>query len=299
MTVPICTTCNEPAEEIGHELFECEHCGRLIDNHEHINDNKVSSVVSFTDLSGRRHRIGTKNSEYRTIQIRHNRAVLCTYNDKYQGKRLPLDVLDEAAKNYSIIQQMYSSIVKRDLVRRGTIKRMILVSLIYHALVKRGLARKKTELAEIFDLADVGFGDGDSQVRELNMRLSLDLVSDGSIENDYAKRYLKGLGLYSPESMSFVTKMLAMANSESIGIHCFLSSRVTGAIYIYMRELGLKYSNDTIAKACDSCKKSTFDKFCTIIENNLIYFKDIINELRIRHGSNLLTDEDCKPTCMI
>jgi hypothetical protein len=287
-TGPICKNCGIHTEEVAYEKYECDQCGLMVNSIKLINDSPVNPIMKVIGTDGRKYTVGNSSSDYRQAQIKHNRAVLCNYNDKYNGPKINIDILDEAAKNYSMMQQIYSNVTKKDFVRRGSVKRQILASLIFNSLIRRGQSRKRSDVADFLGLQDEGFGEGDSQVREIDTRLNLDLIAEGNLDIDFTTRYLKALGIDTKVNINFVVGIVKRANDEGFGIHSFLNSKIAGAIYRLIRELGYKYSNAQIEDACDSCKKSTFDKFCTVIENNKEIFADVINTLRTHYKLPLL-----------
>lgn len=285
----ICKSCNRRMILLDEIVYECPVCNLHHHHQVSIADTNNTDELQTRDASGNVHKSRTRSSDYRSIQIQANKFKLITANDnwaKLTGRdRIHEEILDEAAKLYSSLQTAYYGLRGVKFVRRGNIKDQILASLVYRLLKKKGLVRQRAEIAQIFGLEVTGFSTGESQVQELDKALNLDLISDPMEELiDYASRYLKqlestsGLNVYNNRNLQFVIDIVMRAEVIKCGIHCYLYSRVAGAIYVLTLELGLGLKNRIIEAACDSCKKNTFERFRKIIMINQRYFQDLIED---------------------
>lgn len=288
----ICKSCNRRMVLLDEIVHECPACNLHYYHQASIADTNNTDELQTRDASGNVHKSRTRSSDYRAIQIQANKFKLITANDNWAKEtgrdKIHEEILDEAAKLYSSLQTAYYGLRGVKFVRRGNIKDQILASLVYRLLKKKGLVRQRAEIAQIFGLEVTGFSTGESQVQELDKALNLDLISDPMEELiDYATRYLMRLGLtsgldvYNNKNLQFVIDIVMRAEVIKCGIHCYLYSRVAGAIYVLTLELGLGLKNKIIETACDSCKKNTFERFRKILMINQKYFKDIIETFHV------------------
>lgn len=288
----MCRSCNRRMILLDESMYECPGCSIIHTHQISIADTNNTDELQTRDASGNVHKSRTRSSDYRSIQIQANKFKLITMNDNWAKEtgrdKIHEEILDEAAKLYSSLQTAYYGLRGIKFVRRGNIKDQILASLVYRLLKKKGLVRQRAEIAQIFGLEVTGFSTGESQVQELDKALNLDLISDPAEELiDYATRYLKkleqlsGQEIYCNKNLQFVIDIVVRAEVIKCGIHCYLYSRVAGAVYMLTLELNLGLKNKIIEASCDCCKKNTFERFRKIVTINERYFKDIFTAFHV------------------
>ena len=279
-------------------IYECPACEQQYDHQISVAETNNTDEVQIRDAQGRMHKSRTRSSDYRTIQIQTNRAHLILLNDAWAtmtGRpKIHDEVLDEAAKMYSNIQMQYYNLRGKKFVRRGNIKDQILAFLVYRILKRKRIGIQRADIAKIFELDITGFSTGETQVNELNKALDLDLVHNTKEEiMDLSLRYLAALDLasenpgqiYTQKNLQLVVDIIVRAEVIKCGMHCYLYSRVAGAVFMLTNELGIKFRNKIIEAACDSCKKNTFDRFRKIVQKNGKYFADIFDNFHNGTGS--------------
>lgn len=280
-----CAGCDLQMNNIFDNTYECPSCERQYTHYETVANFGGRDDMQTKGTNGKIHKFRTRGVEYRLQQIQNNKIHLMMLNEKYQGSKIPVEILDEAAKRYSSLQISYYNLRKKKFVRRGNIKEQILACFVFRLLKKKGMARQRSEVAQIFGLESTGFSAGETQLQELENALNLDLVYDPSDEIiDLAKRYLKSLEessghkIYTPKNLQFVINLVIRAEVIKCGICCYSYSRVAGAVYMLTNECKKKFKNNIIESACDFCKKNTFERFHRVVIINNHYFEDIFDD---------------------
>lgn len=278
-----CSGCDLQMNNLSDNTYECPMCERQYTHYVSVANFNGRDDMQAKGTNGKIHKFRTRGTEYRLQQIQNNKLHLIMLNEKYQGPRIPVEILDEASKRYSSLQISYYNLRKKKFVRRGNIKEQILACFVYRLLKKKGMARQRSEISQIFGLESTGFSAGETQLQELETALNLDLVYDPSDEIiDLSRRYLKtlekksGQDWYTPKGLQFVINLVVRAEVIKCGVCCYSYSRVAGAVFMLTTECGIKLKNSIIEKACDSCKKNTFERFRKVVMINHHFFDDII-----------------------
>lgn len=283
-------------------VYECAVCEQQYYHQMIIAENNKDEMQT-RDATGRVHKSRTRRSDYRAVQIQKNRAELMIKNDAYHERtgntKIPEEILDEAVRFYSSIQTMYYNLRQKKFVKRGNIKDQILAFLVYILMKRKRLSSQRSTIIAVFELEHTGFSAGETQILEISKLLGIDLIHDTMDEIvDLTTRYLLSLdkatgeNIYTQRNIQFVLDIITRATVIKCGMHCYVYSRVSGAVFMLINELGLSFKNKVIENACDHCKKNTFERFRKIVMINFRYFADIfIDFQKYRHGKDIRAAE--------
>jgi hypothetical protein len=190
-----------------------------------------------------------KKSTYQEL-LRYNRE----FGDR-GGNPFPLDVLEDVAINYYIIQQQS---VKRSMLKKG-----ILAALVFHACISRGFTRTRGEAAELLQLPTHGIARGDEYLRSIDedCGLEIDMNRDRlrpHIASAFAQLDLTDAS-YEPLREA-VSHIVALAEQTHIGFQSVLRSKVVATSYEVLRRKNIVLSIDEVTKKC-GIRKHTLRRF--------------------------------------
>lgn len=178
---------------------------------------------------------------------------------EYQGLPLPLEVLNWTADKYNEIQQLTFADNSR-FIHRGTMKEEILARLLFYGCIHHKTPRRKQALNAFMRLPS-GSARGDQVLRNLRA-IGVDLPSDVGTISEYTEKYFEALGLENDSTgKEFVEEIVETSDANHIGMSSILTSKIVGAIWVYIESAGLAISSDKLEAATDNTKKTTFKKF--------------------------------------
>lgn len=299
-----CNFCDKRMIYLMDNVYECVVCEQQYYHQMMIAENNKDEMQT-RDATGRVHRTRTRRSDYRAVQIQKNRIELILKNDAYHDRtgnpKIPEEILDEAVRFYSSIQTMYYNLRQKKFVKRGNIKNQILAFLVFVLMKRKRLSNQRVTITNIFDLDHTGFSAGETQILEIAKLLGIDLIHDTMDEIvDLTSRYLMSLdmatgeNIYTQRNIQFVLDVITRASVIKCGMHCYVYSRVSGAVFMLINELGLSFKNKVIENACDHCKKNTFERFRKIVMINYRYFEDIFDDFQEKKSDKDLRMADIR-----
>jgi hypothetical protein len=173
---------------------------------------------------------------------------LLRYNREFEsrgGDPFPLDVLDDVAINYHIVQQ--------ESVKRSKLKRTILAALVFHTCISRGFTRTRADAAELLQLESHGISRGDGFLRSIDedRGLGIDMNCDRlrpHIESAFA--YLGLEGDSSAPLREAVAAIVTIAEQKDIGYSSTLRSKVIATTFEILRRSGSSYPLNAISAKC-------------------------------------------------
>jgi len=284
-----CNACNKRMVFITDDIYECSICSLRHHHQIIIAATNNTDELQTRDAFGKMHKTRTRRADYRLSQIQKNRTDLILKNDAYAQRtgcpKVPEEIIDEAVRFYSSVQTMYFNLCRKKFVKRGNRKNQILAYLVYEFMNIKHLSVQRSTIINIFELDETGFSSGETQILEIIKILGIDLNHDPmDVIVDLATRYLKNLDnecpgkIFTQKNIQFVIDLITRTLVIKCGMRCYICSRVAGAVYILIKELGFSFKNKVIETACDHCKKNTFERFRKTIKINLHYFTDIFDE---------------------
>lgn len=281
-----CLDCDVRMDLVGSE-YKCPQCGYTSENDpdrgKELDDISSNSIRVTTGANKGRYRNG--NTNYANVQKKNLIDQLNTRQDQYQGPKFSKDVLGAAATQYNNSQKYIKQVLddqgEKKFVRRGSIKDEILAALIYFEGVRVKNVRKRKDVAIFMGLATCGFARGEDIVRTWQAKGLIDIpVNDEPLEG-YIDRYMETLGLDDPNYNAFVAEIVQLSEDRKIAMGSQISSKVVGAIWVLITQLGKKITAATLETATDNTKKNTFTKFSKIIMESRNVFAAIFRKYNI------------------
>lgn len=260
-----CVDCNTRMELSGSN-YKCIHCGFTVSNDpergKDLDDTISGSVRITTGANKGRVRNGT--NDYSNVQKKNLLCQLYQKQAKYTGPAFSKDILLAAVTQYGLGQKHIKQ-EGDDFVRRGGIRDEILSALIYYECIRAGNIRKKKDISAFMELATSGFARGEDIVLTWHAKEIINIPINEEPITGYADRYLEALGLEEPNYIKFITEIVQLSMNKKIAMSSQISSKIVGAIWIIITQLGLGITAKTIENATDNTKKNTFMKFCNLV----------------------------------
>lgn len=214
----------------------------------------------------------TNPGESSEAQKKSTYQELVRYNRDYEsrgGNPFPLDVLEDVAANYHIIQQAS--------VKRSMMKKVILAALVFHTCISRGFTRTRAEAAELLQLTNHGIARGDDYLRSVDedRGLEIDMNCDRlrpHITSVFAQLDLAEEG-YEPLRAA-VAAIVEAADQKYIGYQSVLRSKVIAATYEVLRRKGGPTTIDEVSAKCQ-IRKHTIRRFLDELGEYHSHFESI------------------------
>ena len=197
---------------------------------------------------------------------------LVQYNQDYKsrgGNPFPLNVLQNVAENYYIIQQKS--------VRRNMMKRSILAALVFHMCIHHGFTRTRAEAAELLQHSTHGIARGDDYLRSIDedFGLEIDMNSDRlhpHITSTFAQLSFAEDGLL----RAAIAEIVEVAELKHIGLSSVLRSKVIATTFeVLLRQD--KKKPPTIEEVSLKCgiRKHTIRRFRSQLRAFHSHFKQV------------------------
>jgi hypothetical protein len=290
-----CNDCNIAMCNAGTE-YQCPNCGiikQLVGDAPNANLDDMNGASNLRISVGGRGRFYNINNDYTRAQRAMILQQLTNNNTNYSGSKFQKDILTKAANLYNDIQKMIivdgsDDAVGKKFVKRGNIKDETLAAIVYYECRRAGVTRKKKDVASFMKLPSNGFSRGEDIIRSLSAESKIDIPIDDDPTEDFIERYLEGLNMDNEEYSGFISELVSRSEKHRVGMNSQISSKVAGAIWMLCDKK--KINGITIAdieRACDSCKKNTFQRFCKAVEEKMPLFSDIFDKYEIPHNCKI------------
>jgi len=273
--------------------YECPECHRVFEAADIRDVLPVSNPESpgAQALRGRLRVVGRESNWYQPDLDRTNPGESCEVQKKstYQelvrlnteygsrgGNPFPLDVLNDVAERYNVIQKMG--------VKRSQMKRVILAAFIFHTCFSRGFSRSKTEAAQMMQLQSNGIARGDDYLRSVNEEHPLEINMNCNRTKPHIISTFAQLGFTAEDHKPLqeaVAELVSTAVAKYIGHRSILRSKVVAATYEILRRKGLSVTLDEISTKC-SIRKHTITRFLKQLGEYHSHFAQIYRN----HGLN-------------
>lgn len=279
----ICKFCNIQMDiKRDTDEMQCPQCGIIEVMYESCNEGKIQSVTRVCTSSGK---VSYQQNEPYDVQRKDIIKLLETKNNNYIGAKLPKHVLNEVAERYSNIQRKYAEKLsgngdKSKFVRRGENKNAILAQLIFEVTNEKKIPRTQAEIAQLMGIRVNGLSKGLSCLRDLEIMGVYQMTKIHDPREDYVERYLESFKLSDEKYKGFILELLKVSDDHCICVNSSIVNRIIACIVLIIRGEGLNITNEDIEKTPGSCRKNTYEKFCTEIANN----KDLFTEVFAKHN---------------
>lgn len=195
-------------------------------------------------------------SDYRAAQKRATYDQMAAYVHRYQGNKIPPNVIQEAVEYYYAMQQQH--IIKRGAVREG-----IMASCMYRKCRELGVPRKPKEIIAIFGISQSDLSHGEKILDDLHARgllPRLRYVSEEENVREYLLRYLVSLQL-PREDAHFAERLVRFTVKYCIAENTVVSTKCAGAVFCVTEKYPDRgVSKEQVAAKCN-ISKSTFIRF--------------------------------------
>ncbi len=237
---------------------------------------------------------------YRTIAKEHgvDDSYLELIEITHKTSRIPDEILSNVARTYAEIF-MYSRkkeydetgnlLETRESRNRGK-KLWGLIAYLFMQECAKNKFPLDSDEAILFvspQQKDVSVTKGERIARDLNSNGNLDLTQmNTTISDERVEKKLKILGLDQAQYdryIGFVRGIMKTVRDEGVGIRTIEKTQIIGAIYIIIKQLGIKIDADTIATKCEIQAK-TFTSFHDTVMLNKEIFHHIFERYKIPSG---------------
>jgi transcription initiation factor TFIIIB Brf1 subunit/transcription initiation factor TFIIB len=215
-------------------------------------------------------------ANYSSFRKNNNRKDMYNYNYKYEGNKLPKNVIKLAI-------ELFSTIKDNKYVYRGNGKKGIIGACLFYACVINKITKTPREIANILGIEERFLSQGDRTIQELNEKGVINIPTILRPIDDYLNQYFALLKInmkYKPFIIDVIDRI------DKKNIHIVNDSRTTtkaiGTIYLLINRLK-KYKNinkEMIVKEC-KISKSTFIRYYNLLLKNNIYIRPIFKRHKI------------------
>jgi transcription initiation factor TFIIIB Brf1 subunit/transcription initiation factor TFIIB len=287
ITENICEKCNISCKTLNGIIY-CELC-RMEDKIEtdnitfnsennHNTNNNSFMAFNFTGNGSYCYQRSFLKScaNYSSFRKNNNRKDMYNYNYKYEGNKLPKNVIKLAI-------ELFSTIKDNKYVYRGNGKKGIIGACLFYACVINKITKTPREIANILGIEERFLSQGDRTIQELNEKGVINIPTILRPIDDYLNQYFALLKInmkYKPFIIDVIDRI------DKKNIHIVNDSRTTtkaiGTIYLLINRLK-KYKNinkEMIVKEC-KISKSTFIRYYNLLLKNNIYIRPIFKRHKI------------------
>lgn len=284
-----CPKCDVPMQVVDGE-YTCVICKKSTLSYDAstMQDNLPASMkIGSGPLRGRYYNVVSDYSRTQKLTVLRQ---LLQNQVEYTGNAFPINVLNNTATSYNMIQkhvledvQVDDGVVggKKKFVRRGNIKDEVLAGLLYFECIREKVVRKKKDVAAFMKLKTNGFSRGEDILRGLHAEGKIDIPVDDEPKEGFIDRYMETLNLDNPDYVKFVVEICDRSEDRKIGMGSQISSKLVGSLYIIILHLNLPITSAQLEKAADNTKKNTFFKFTKIVLSRMDVFGDIFDKYNI------------------
>lgn len=282
--------CFECAGEltVSDMFYECLVCHAVFEaaNIQDVLPTSTPEVVGSGAFRGRLRLVGreaswfqpdldrTNPSESSEVQKKSTYQELLKYNHSYAsrgGNPFPLDVLNDVANRYYVVQQ--------NAVKRSKMKRSILAALVFHSCIDRKFTRTKNEVADLLQLETHGIARGDDFLRSTgeDHDLEIDMNCDRlhpHITSVFAQLDLMDDAKTRPLRVA-IAAVVKKAEGSNIGCQSVLRSKVIATTYeVLRRKGGDAVTLDAVSAKCQ-IRKHTIKQFLDSLTSYHSHFEEI------------------------
>ena len=268
--------------------YQCTQCGRdaeifnqgdefstsIVDNY-NTNDSCSLSIKIVGKDSYRYHKaLMRTSSDYSKIQYNNTNKQLSRCNAQSIEGKLPIIILKEAADLYSTIQ-------KCNIVRRGNGRKGVLGACIYFVCNRHNITKKPKEIAIFLNIEESYLSKGDKLLRQLHATGKIDIPVHHNPKDAYIIQYFESLSIdnkYKP----FISELIDIASSiDMMGENnSRISTKCAGAVYVLKLQESLSFTKADIVKYC-KISKSTFIRYYEFLIQNRRLLKPVFKKHNI------------------
>lgn len=244
--------------------YVCDKCGFIehnmveVDVEHHGVSSNAAVPMRIQGPRSQKHqrKLTGQTSDYRIAQKRATLEQMIAYVHRYQGNKVPMNVIEDAAKYYYAMQE-------RHIIKRGSVREGIMASCMYRKCREYGVARKPKEIIAIFGVSQSELSQGEKILDDLHARGLLPrllMSSEEAQARSFVVRYLEALRI-PKENETFATRLVRFTIKYNIAESSITSSKCAGAIYFLAEKYkDLNITREQIAAKC-AISKSTFIRF--------------------------------------
>lgn len=292
VTENICEKCNISCKSLDGVIY-CELCGmedkidldNITFNSENNHNTNNNSFMTFNFIGKNSYcyqRSFLKTcANYSSFRKNNNRKDMYNYNYKYEGNKLPKNVIKLAI-------ELFSTIKDNKYVYRGNGKKGIIGACLFYACVINKITKTPREISSILGIEERFLSQGDRTIQELNEKGIINIPTILRPLDDYLNQYFALLKI-DMKYKSFIIDIINRIDSKNI--HIVNDSRTTtkaiGAIYLLITRIK-KYNNinkETIVTEC-KISKSTFIRYYNLLIKNYIIIKPVFKKHKIPMPNN-------------
>ena len=287
ITENICEKCNINCKTLNGIIY-CELCGmedkiesdNITFNSENNHNTNNNSFMTFNFIGKNSYcyqRSFLKTcANYSSFRKNNNRKDMYNYNYKYEGNKLPKNVIKLAI-------ELFSTIKDNKYVYRGNGKKGIIGACIFYACVINKITKTPREIASILGIEERFLSQGDRTIQELNEKGIINIPTILRPLDDYLNQYFALLKI-DIVYKQFIIDIINRIDEKNI--HIINDSRTTtkaiGTIYLLVNRVK-KYNNinkELIVKEC-KISKSTFIRYYNLLMKNYKIIKPIFKRHKI------------------
>ena len=283
----ICEKCNIPCKTLNGIVY-CELCKREdkieTDNITYISENNhntnSNSFMSFNFIGKNSYcyqRSFLKTcANYSSFRKNNNRKDMYNYNYKYEGNKLPKNVIKLAI-------ELFSTIKDNKYVYRGNGKKGIIGACLFYACVINKITKTPREIASILGIEERFLSQGDRTIQELNEKGIINIPTILRPLDDYLNQYFSLLKI-DIKYKQFIIDIIERIDKKNI--HIVNDSRTTtkaiGTIYLLTNRIKQykRITKEIIVKEC-KISKSTFIRYYNLLMKNNLIIKPVFKKHRI------------------
>ena len=175
---------------------------------------------------------------------------------------IPQHIINDVADTYSYLQ------IKEKLVKRAGGLEGVLSALLYNSCIEHNIPRKPHTITEIMGVSGVYLSMGDKVLRTYACNPTISLPNGYGSDDAFINQYFEKLNINKYDKYKpFITELIEETQLEKIPIkdnNTRPTTRIAGALFILVEELGLEITRDDVAREC-SISKSTITRYINLV----------------------------------
>jgi len=272
-----CNDCNKPLLRKNSIFCICIDCGLEIrDEADHsFTSNDFDKSVSYSSSTLR------IKGFTREARAQNNRLMGCTSAMRDNKKQkilaflqskifqirpgsdtIPQHIINDVADTYSNLQ------TEEKLVKRAGGLEGVLCALLYNSCIEHNIPRKPHTITEIMGVSGVYLSMGDKVLRTYACNPVVLLPNGYGSDNAFINQYFEKLNINKYDKYKpFINELIEETQLEKIPIkdnNTRPTTRIAGALFILVEELGLDLTRDDVAREC-SISKSTITRYINLV----------------------------------
>lgn len=271
----ICPECKVPMSMLL-DGYVCRQCSRLAERPITKVDHGTMEGYYSNSVSIGRNVVGTfgprynrslmeATANYAETRQRRNISDIRKLNYHYEDKKIPDNILIDAEKMFTAIQQ-------RGLVIRGLNRLGVLAACVYYECMREGITKRDSEIAKIFNIRENRLSTGKRILQGFHEKgdISLPLNVSKDTVHHFLDQYFE-LMCITEKYHLFVYDIIQATSRSNIPKRNNTSkttTRCAGAIYFLANYLQLPITADIVCENC-GISKTTFKKYYNFIMHHI------------------------------